>query len=289
MSEVMNKRTTFSKEVRKSMQADCQNCFGLCCTALTITASCDFAMNKPAGIPCTHLQSNFHCQIHRDLRSKGFKGCTVYDCLGAGQMVAQITFNGQNWRDNAEVAEKMFQVFPIMEQLYEMIAYVAEAMAYRISPKLYDTLHEQLETLQTLTKLEATALVVLDIPPIRQPVNNLLLETSAQIRNKLVFNTVSKKNAPNHRGANWIGKNLKGKDLTATDLRGAYLIAANLQNADLRGVDFIGADLRDANLCGANLSTAMFLTQMQINSAIGNHQTKLPFYLRMPSHWHTAR
>ncbi|WP_233433795.1 pentapeptide repeat-containing protein [Lysinibacillus sphaericus] len=54
----------------------------------------------------------------------------------------------------------------------------------------------------------------------------------------------------------------------------------------LRGVDFIGADLRDANLCGANLSTAMFL--MQINSAIGNHQTKLPFYLRMPSHWHTA-
>ncbi|MED4542514.1 pentapeptide repeat-containing protein [Lysinibacillus sphaericus] len=51
-------------------------------------------------------------------------------------------------------------------------------------------------------------------------------------------------------------------------------------------MDFIGADLRDANLCGANLSTAMFL--MQINSAIGNHQTKLPFYLRMPSHWHTA-
>ncbi|MCS1382139.1 MULTISPECIES: hypothetical protein [Lysinibacillus] len=112
-------------------------------------------------------------------------------------------------------------------------------------------MHEQLETLLTLSKLEATALVVLDIPPIRQPVNNLLLETSAQIRNKLVFNTVSKKNAPHHRGANWIGKNLKGKDLTATD-------------------------------------TAMFLTQMQINSAIGNHQTKLPFYLRMPSHWHTA-
>ncbi|CAM5184676.1 pentapeptide repeat-containing protein [Lysinibacillus sphaericus] len=95
-------------------------------------------------------------------------------------------------------------------------------------------MHEQLETLLTLSKLEATALVVLDIPSIRQPVNNLLLETSAQIRNKLVFNTVSKKNAPHHRGANWIGKNLKGKDLTATDLRGAYLIAANLQNADFK-------------------------------------------------------
>lgn len=234
MSSVKGINDTVSKNIRKSMQADCQNCFGLCCTALTITASCHFAMNKPAGRPCTHLHSNFHCQIHRDLRSKGFKGCTVYDCLGAGQMVAQITFNGQNWRDNAEEAEKMFQVFPIMEQLFEMIAYVAEAMTYRISPKLYDKLHEQLETLLTLSKLEATALVVLDIPSIRQPVNNLLLETSAQIRNKLVFNTVSKKNAPHHRGANWIGKNLKGKDLTATDLRGAYLIAANLQNADFK-------------------------------------------------------
>ncbi|MGE7915039.1 pentapeptide repeat-containing protein [Lysinibacillus xylanilyticus] len=62
-------------------------------------------------------------------------------------------------------------------------------------------------------------------------------------------------------------------------------MAANFENADLRGVDFIGADLRDANLHGADLSTSMFLTQMQLNSAQGNYQTKLPSHLKRPSHW----
>jgi uncharacterized protein YjbI with pentapeptide repeats len=290
MSEVIKIGNSIGNELRKSMQADCRNCFGLCCTALNIVASSDFAIHKPAGTPCPNLQSNFSCQIHRELRNKGFKGCTVYDCLGAGQWVSQSTFRGQDWRNNSEIANKMFRIFPIMEQLYEMIAYVAEAMSYAISQRLYDKLHEQLENLQHLTKLDVEALLAIDIPHIRLPVNDLLIKTSELIRNELVVNTFGKQNGrkTKYRGANWMGKNLKGKDLRATDLRGALLIATNLQHADLRGVDFIGADLRDANVCGANLSTAMFLTQMQINSAVGNHETKLPFYLTMPTHWHNS-
>jgi len=286
MSETKKMDHTMGKEIRESLQADCQSCFGLCCTALNIAASSDFAINKAAGTPCPNLQSDFSCQIHHKLRDHGFKGCTVFDCLGAGQKVSQTTFHGQNWRQYPKISEKMFRVFPIMEQLYEMIAYVAEALSYKVDSSLFNKLHLQLEQLQRATELEADALLAIDIPNFRLPVNILLLETSEQIRQSLIVK-ISGKNSRkyDYRGADWMGKNLKSKDLRATDLRGSYLIAANLENADLRGVDFIGADLRDANLRGADLSTSMFLTQMQINSAQGNHQTKLPSNLKRPSHW----
>lgn len=286
MSEIKNIDNTMGKKIRESLQADCQSCFGLCCTALNIVASSDFAINKAAGVPCPNLQSDFSCQIHSKLRDQGFKGCTVFDCLGAGQKVSQTTFHGQDWRQSPEISEKMFRVFPIMEQLYEMIAYVAEALSHKVDSSLFNKLRLQLEQLQRATELEADALLAVDIPNYRLPVNILLLETSEQIRQSLI-RKMKEKNARkfDYRGADWMGKNLKRKDLRATNLRGAYLIAANFENADLRGVDFIGADLRDANLRNADLSTSMFLTQMQLNSAQGNHQTKLPSHLKRPSHW----
>ncbi|MGE8035890.1 pentapeptide repeat-containing protein [Lysinibacillus sp. NPDC093692] len=285
MSEVKKMDYTIGKKIRESLQADCQSCFGLCCTALNIAASCDFAIHKAAGTPCPNLQSDFSCQIHHKLRDQGFKGCTVFDCLGAGQKVSQTTFHGQDWRQFPEVSEIMFRVFPIMEQLYEMIAYVAEALSYKVDSSLYNKLHLQLEQLQRATELEADALLAIDIPTFRLPVNVLLLETSEQIRQSLIVKIRKNARKYDNRGVDWMGKNLKGKDLRATDLRGSYLIAANLENADLREIDFIGADLRDANLRGADLSTSMFLTQMQINSAQGNHETKLPSHLKRPSHW----
>lgn len=275
-----------AKTIRESLTADCSNCFGLCCTALNIVASSDFPINKPAGEACVHLQSDFRCQIHRNLREEGFKGCTVFDCLGAGQIVSQVTFNGKSWRDNPEIGDKMFRVFPVMEQIHEMIAYTAEALMYDISEKLSDRLNEQLIELQNLTQLDADKLLDLDLVIIRHPLNNLLAETSDYIRGNLITKLPDKKTKNyNHERADWIGKKLKGKDLRGVTLRGAYLIAADLRNSDLRGVDFIGADLRDADLRGANLSTSMFLTQMQINAAKGDSMTRLPLYIKRPTHW----
>ncbi|PAD22682.1 pentapeptide repeat-containing protein [Terribacillus saccharophilus] len=271
-------------EYRESLQADCANCFGLCCTALHIVASSDFAIDKPAGVPCPNLQSDFRCQIHSELRGKGFKGCTVFDCFGAGQQVSQNTFNGQDWRESKQVAGKMFSVFPVMVQLYEMLAYVTEALSYQVPQDLYKELTHQLQELESLTKLDADKLLALDIMEYRMPVNELLTKTSTHIRSTIT-NSIPNKRKLDYRGADWIGENAKGKDLRAADFRGAYLIAADLKDADLRAVDFIGADLRDANLEGADLSTSMFLTQMQINSAKGNKQTQLPSYLVQPSHW----
>lgn len=278
-----NQTKTIGTKIRHSLQADCQSCFGLCCNALNIVASSDFAINKPAGTPCPNLQDNYSCHIHSQLRETGFKGCTVFDCLGAGQQVSQVTFHGQDWRQSREHADKMFRVFPIMEQLYEMIAYVAEALSYQVDNMLYEQLIAQLKHLQQTIAQDADTLLALDMVAIRMPINALLLQTSEQIRQHSVKGKASRN--LNQRGANWMGKNLKGKDLRATDLRGSYLIAANLQDANLQGVDFIGADLRDTNLRGADLSTSLFLTQMQINAAQGDRSTKLPSYIKRPAHW----
>lgn len=273
-----------AEEHRKSLQADCANCFGLCCTALHIVVSSDFAIDKPAGVPCPNLQSDFRCQIHSELRGKGYKGCTVFDCFGAGQQVSQITFNGQDWRESKQVAEKMFSVFPVMVQLYEMLAFVTEALSYKVPQDLQKELTFQLNELESLTNLEAENLLSLNIRELRMPVNEILSKTSTHIRSTIT-NSIPGKRRLDYKGADWIGKNAKGKDLRAANFRGAYLIAADLKDTDLRAVDFIGADLRDANLEGADLSTSMFLTQMQINSAKGNKQTQLPSYLVQPSHW----
>lgn len=276
-----------AKNIREGLKADCTKCFGLCCTALNIVASSDFPINKPAGIPCVNLQNDYGCQIHSHLRNKGFKGCTVFDCLGAGQVVSQVTFKGQSWRENPKIREKMFRVFPIMEQIYEMIAYTAEALSYDIPYALSDKLSAQLKEMQSLTKLDAEQLLSLDLVMYRLPLNKLLTETSKYIRESLIAKLPGTKNSKNynHERADWIGKKLRGKDLRAINFRGAYLIAADMRNTDLRSVDFIGADLRDANLMGANLSTSMFLTQMQINSAKGDINTILPTHIERPSHW----
>ncbi len=278
---------SLARKIRAELKADCSKCFGLCCTALHLIASSDFAINKPAGTPCPNLQEDFRCQIHSRLRQTGFKGCTVFDCLGAGQMIAQKTFGGQSWRNSPAQADKMFQAFPVMMQLAEMIAFTAEALSYELHQPIREQLTMQLERLQKLTLLPADDLLDIDLVSCRMPVGELLMKASTELRRLPENKRTAKDNklSREKRGANWMGKNCSNHDLRGTDLRGAYLIAANLRKADLRFVDFIGADLRDAELGGADLSTSLFLTQMQINSAKGNASTRLPDHIARPSHW----
>ncbi|NDK01928.1 Pentapeptide repeat-containing protein [Bacillus subtilis subsp. subtilis] len=66
--------------------------------------SADFAFDKDGGTPCRNLQSNYQCSIHKDLREKGFRGCSAYECFGAGQKVSQITYEGKDWRNSPETA-----------------------------------------------------------------------------------------------------------------------------------------------------------------------------------------
>ena len=108
-------------DARVGLRADCGRCFGLCCVAPAFAASADFAIDKAAGQPCPNLRPDFGCGIHDELRPRGFRGCTVYDCFGAGQQVAQVTFGGRDWRGAPHTAGEMFAVFAVMRQLHELL------------------------------------------------------------------------------------------------------------------------------------------------------------------------
>ncbi len=113
------------------LRADCSRCAGLCCVAPAFARSSDFALDKPAGTPCPHLDATFRCGIHTRLRERGFPGCTVFDCLGAGQQVVQVTFGGRDWRREPELARPMFAAFGVMRALHELLFLLDEAAALR--------------------------------------------------------------------------------------------------------------------------------------------------------------
>ncbi|QES41056.1 hypothetical protein DEJ49_08630 [Streptomyces venezuelae] len=285
---------------RAALRADCGSCSGLCCVALTFSKSADFPVNKDAGKPCGNLAEDFRCGIHRDLRDKGYRGCTVYDCFGAGQRVSQGTFEGRDWRRDPATARQMFEVFPLMRQIHELLWYLTEALTYPQTRPLAADLKRVLADTERLAQGSPDEVAGTDVAAHRQVVNTLLLRTSELVRaehrgqggggakgGKRGRGGKAGKGGKkwDRRGADLIGARLTGADLMGVDLRGAYLIGADLRDADLRAADLIGADFRDADLRGADLTGALFLTQSQVNAAKGDDRTKLPDALHRPGHW----
>lgn len=256
----------------QALRGDCANCFGLCCVALPFTKSADFAASKDAGTPCRNLLADHRCGIHTELRQKGYAGCTVYDCFGAGQRVSREVFGGVDWREAGR--ERMFAVFPQVRQLHELLWYLAEAQ--RLDPR--EDLEDAFAEVERHALGTPEEILALDVAEVRAKVNVLLLRTSERLRS----------GGKSYRGADLIGARLRNKNLSNADFRGAYLIGADLTNADLSRADMIGADLRGAEVSGADLGTCLFLTQPQVNAARGNSRTTLPAALSRPAHW-TAR
>jgi len=263
---------------RLSLRADCERCFALCCVAPAFAASADFAINKNAGQACPHLQPDFRCGIHTRLRQQGFRGCTVYDCFGAGQKVSQVTFGGQDWRRVPRTAKQMFAVFSIVRDLHELLWYLTEALTLQPARSLHGELSLALKETERLTHNGPDALMELDVAAHRRDINALLQRTSELVRAPV-------RHKKDRRGADLIGAKLKGADLRGANLRGAYLIGADLRGADLRMADLIGADLRDANLRGADFTESIFLIQSQLDAAKGDAETRLPPLLTRPTHW----
>lgn len=261
-----------------ALRADCGSCFGLCCAALPFAAGADFAIDKAAGTPCRNLQADFGCGIHARLRDSGFQGCTVYDCFGAGQRVSQVTFGGRSWREAPESASQMFEVFPVVRQLHELLWYLTEALTFAPARPVHAELRRALDETERLARSGPAEILALDVPAHRQRVAELLLRVS-----ELVRAVVPRRRE--HRGGDLFGARLRGADLRGANLRGALLVAADLGGADLRLADLIGADLRDANVAGADLTEALFLTQAQLNAARGDASTRLPATLARPGHW----
>ena len=245
----------------RELEADCARCAGLCCVAPAFAKSSDFAIDKPAGRACPNLAEDFRCGIHERLEERGFKGCTVFDCFGAGQRITQETFGGGDWRGKPEIAGDMFAVLPVVRQLHELMWYLAEALkldeARRVHPKLRDALAETDRIAGGTTE----QLLGTDLDAYRRKVNPLLQRASELAR------AGAGGRRADHRGADLVGRRLRGADLRGASFRGALLIGADLREADLRRADFTGADLRGADLRGADLTGALFLTKSQLRAA----------------------
>ena len=263
---------------RLSLRADCESCFALCCVAPAFSASADFAISKPAGQACPNLRQDFRCGIHTQLRQRGFRGCTVYDCFGAGQKVAQVTFGGHDWHEAPDTAAQMFDVFPVMRDLHELLWYVSEALTFPAAGPLLADLAQALDDTERLTHQSPAVLIELDVATHRRDVSDLLLAASELVR-------AGVPHRKDHRGTDLIGADLEGADLRGASLRGSYLIGADLRGADLRMADLIGADLRGADLKGADLTGSIFLIQSQLDAAKGDPGTILPPSLTRPAHW----
>ena len=261
------------------LAADCGRCFGLCCVALPFAASADFAVDKPAGTPCVNLGADFGCQVHGRLREIGFAGCTVFDCFGAGQRVAQHTFHGRSWREHPASAATMFDAFAVMRQLHELLFYLRDAGGRAVAAAWHGEIGAQREMVEQLTALPAAELLLVDVPGRRGAVDRTLQQVSALVRAE------AGRPSRNLRRADLVGRSRRNADLRGADLRGALLLGADLRGADLRFADLIGADLRGARLHGADLSSALFLTRFQVNAAIGDEATRLPPSIPRPGHW----
>ena len=264
---------------RRRLRADCRRCTGLCCVAPAFAASADFAIDKPAGRACPNLADDFGCGVHDVLRGRGFKGCSAFDCFGAGQHVVQVTFAGADWRDGPELATSMFSVFTVMRQLHELLWYLAEAAELAAGSDLREEVEQARAATHRLVAGTSEDLAVFDGSGYRRELGDLLGRVSEAARTGFTRDRVDR------RAADLIGATLRDADLRGVSLRGAYLIGADLRGADLGHADLLGADLRAADLSSAKLSQAIFLTQPQLDAAVGDASTTIPSVLIRPAHW----
>ncbi len=112
------------------LKADCALCTGLCCVVPPFDALQGFGFDKPAHTPCKHLCDDFSCGIHAELADRGFRGCTVFDCHGAGQRVSQQLFPGQDWRDSVETAQQMFSAYDTARGLHDLMVLLYTASVH---------------------------------------------------------------------------------------------------------------------------------------------------------------
>ncbi len=93
----------------------------MCCIATSFDASEDFGFDKAAGVGCTYLTPGCRCAIHEQLHERGFRGCAVYDCFGAGPRVTRA-FSGMQDCDR-----QRNDAFLILRIVHEQLWLLTEA------------------------------------------------------------------------------------------------------------------------------------------------------------------
>ena len=259
---------------RAELRPDCGACVGLCCVALPFARSADFAIDKPGGMPCPHLDGADRCTIHARLPQAGFRGCTAFDCLGAGQQVTRVTFGGASWREGPATAAAMFEAFERMRALHELRWYLAEAETRTTQDATARRVADLGARVRRHGRDNAEALSRLDIDAMRGEVGPVLAQVSIESRGP--------RPGPDLAHTDLAGQDLRRHDLVAADLRGALLIGADLRGQDLTRADLLGVDLRAADLRGADLTEALFVLPAQLAAARGDATTRIPAAVDRP-------
>jgi hypothetical protein len=118
-----------------ALVADCAACAGLCCVAPGFDAGDDFAFDKRALAPCRHLGHDNLCRIHETLEEDGFKGCSRFDCKGAGPYVMTHIFPRARWRKDRELLENIAEAYRRMRAICDMIELMRVAQNLPLSPR----------------------------------------------------------------------------------------------------------------------------------------------------------
>lgn len=105
----------------------------------------DFALHKPAGLPCPNLDNTLTCTIFDHLEESGFSGCARYDCRGAGQRVTQEVFAGKNWLDTPKLAVPMTRAFAAMRAVHEGLELLVAAQRIDLPEELELELDDLIE------------------------------------------------------------------------------------------------------------------------------------------------
>lgn len=279
----MTGTTAHPTDPRARLRPDCASCAALCCTLLGFVRSADFPVDKPAGTPCVELRPDHRCGIHDRLRPRGFRGCTVFECFGAGQRVtAGSGAPGDGGGPGVSGRPWIAAVFALVRRLHEAAWYLAEVTERSWDPELVDAAAALRDRLEAAASGPDDAVLAVDVDALLAAVRALLHAVSDEVRARYRATDAS---GPDEPGADLAGRDLRGTPLVGALLRNAALLAADLRGADLTGTDLLGADLRDARLDGADLGGALFLTQPQVNAARGDAATVLPPTLARPGHW----
>jgi Pentapeptide repeats (8 copies) len=256
----------------RELTADCGRCVALCCVGPAFAASADFALDKPAGTPCPNLRDDFRCGIHARLRESGFRGCTVYDCFGAGQRVTAATRDAggeaTDWRRTPAVAPAMFAALTTTRMLHELLWYLRAALELPATAPLHERLRNAYDETDALAEGPPDVVARVDAAAHRDHVNDLLLEASELARSGVRGKEPRRKGGAGRkerdlRGAVLVGADLRGTDLRGASLRGAVLVGADLRGARLERADLTGADLRGARVDPHGLRDALFVTPSQ--------------------------
>jgi hypothetical protein len=224
------------------LTADCSRCAGLCCVAPAFARSSDFAIDKPAGRPCPHLRRDFRCDIHEHLAERGFPGCAVFDCFGAGQHLVQGTMRGADWRSRSDLAGQMFALLPVMRQLHELAWYLTEALKLTAARRLHARSRAALDETERLSAGTPEQLLALDLDAYRNRVNPCCCRPASWPGGLRPPAGPPRRRSDRPRSAR--RRPARGEPARrAADRRGPA-------RADLRRADFTGADLRGADLRG---------------------------------------